>query len=327
MDSFVKTHIAPKGVACLCGSADCAGYSSGFKLLRDSRKRFVKLPPFLEKGSSPTRNQQRECYLRYLLPNHPVEKEAPSNFIALHHFDPTIVSQCNDKIPLTLSCGQAVELRMKLSDKDKVVNENGLPCFLFCPCYPPVRVKQDLAMLAATGNSPTTPGESKVGNISCPVVQKKVLLREIEIKSWSSSVKVPTFVTVALDDDESDISSIPHEQPQDDSDKDSFGEQCNNKTTFLDLDDIALHDSEFFNAYDEIAHLQEAAASTTEKESCLHTQESFREIQKKSIQVQILLKELLGTVSGEGNNEELHVLVKQMMDAVNDIEATSSAHV
>jgi hypothetical protein len=156
-EEFVKTHIAPEGVTCLCGNAECGGLSAAFAILGDARKRFVKLPRYLEKGSSPDRNKQREAYLRYILPKNK-QNEPPngSNYIALFHFHPGILwdsfstqTPGKNQIPKTISCGQAVELRMVLSEKDKVQDANGMPAFIFCPTYPLNKVKEDLEALTS----------------------------------------------------------------------------------------------------------------------------------------------------------------------------------
>lgn len=136
--NFIKTVHAPDGTVCLCGSTECTSTTLAFAMMGDARgKRWVELPPYLQKGSSSARNQQRECFLRHLSPKHNVSDETPSQYIALHHFHPGILWDCSGKnqIPKYLSLGKAVELRMKLDEKAKCTDENGMPAFLYCPNY------------------------------------------------------------------------------------------------------------------------------------------------------------------------------------------------
>jgi hypothetical protein len=118
------------------------------------------------------------------LPNHDLSQETLSEFIALHHFHPTIVKENTRKIPKSLSLGKAVQLKMMLSEKDKVVDENtGLPYFIFVPNYAKNNVKRDL----------------------------ETLVQETEIEDWSdkeseaSTVEIPEHISF---DEESDVSSI-----------------------------------------------------------------------------------------------------------------------
>ena len=100
-NDFVKTHRVPEDTICLCSDAECAGLTAGFADLRDARKRFVRLPPH-ENVDSPfyqERNRRREAYLRHILPNHDPTRETSSEFIALHHFHPTIIKENARKIP------------------------------------------------------------------------------------------------------------------------------------------------------------------------------------------------------------------------------------
>jgi hypothetical protein len=328
-DSFVKTYIAPKGVTCLCGKAECSGFSAAFKVLRDSRKRFVKLPPYTEDESS---NSQRACYLRHLLPNHPVERETPSNYIALHHFYPT--QRHHKHIPLVVSLGEAVQLRMALNDKDKVMDENGMPAYHYCPNYPPEKVKQDLSKLAASQGEQTPPQEedtpppqekaeaisnkpesNEALKVVLPLKMKDSKVQDDE-RSVDTTIQVPSLVTIRVDDGEhSNISSIPHEENEDDFALTPWNPVGHTIIDCDDLDGDDWKDSDFFNTYQEISQLNAASLP----------QEQFREIHKKSCQVQVLLKELLETLHGVEQDHRVQVLVQQVMDKVGDIDAVASS--
>jgi hypothetical protein len=333
-DSFVKTHIAPKGVKCLCGTAECSGFSAAFKVLLDPRKRFIKLPPYKEDTS---RNSQRACYLRHLLPNHPVERKTPSNYIALHHFYPT--KDHHKQIPLVVSQGEAAQLRMPLSDTDKVLDENGIPVYRFCPNYPSEQVKKDLSKLAASQQEKQTvplrekdtppKQEKKTEAISnkpksnetlkaavAPLKMKESKVQYDE-RLVDTTIQVPSLVCID-DGDHSNISSIPHEENEDD-----FALTPWNPVghTIIDLDDLGGDDDEnkendFFNTYQDISQVNPA--------SSLH-EEKFQDIHKKSCQVQVMLKELLGTLYGGEQDHHVQVLVQQIMDKVGDIEAVASS--
>lgn len=197
-EALVKTINAPEGTICLCNNAECSALTLAFRMMGDARKRFVVLPPYLEKGSSPHRNKQRESFLRYLLPKHDVRKETSSNYIALHHFHAGILwdsIQVSNSIPKTLSCGQAVELRMRLSEKDKVVDESGMPAFVFCPNYPLAQVKKDLEELSSETmihEDPSVDHDSNAETKKQPTVFEEL----------------PKQVHVDTSDEDSDMSSI-----------------------------------------------------------------------------------------------------------------------
>jgi hypothetical protein len=148
----VKAHSLREDAVCLCGKKECAGLTAAFSVLGDARKRFVELPP----RSSPDCTKQREAYLRHVLPkNKKKQKEPSSNYLALFHFHPEIVRDAftqapgKNQIPKTISFGKAVQLRMILSEKDKVQDDNGMPAFIYCPTYPLEKVKQDLEALTS----------------------------------------------------------------------------------------------------------------------------------------------------------------------------------
>lgn len=193
-NSFVTTHHAPEGVTCLCGDIECSGLTNTFKVLKDTRKRFVKLPKEF--------SQRRESYLRYLLPEHPVEQQISSNYIAVHHFHPAVLNRQQHGIPKTISLGTAVQLRMILDHRDKVTDESGMPAFVFVPNYTKEQVKHDVIDLAREKRK-----ERKTANHKTAVESK-------EEKSQASSVEIPTLVVVD-DDEESDVSSIHHEEDGD----------------------------------------------------------------------------------------------------------------
>jgi len=192
--SFIKTHNVPNGV-CLCGNTDCSGLTAAFRVLRNARKRSVTLPPYHKHGD----NRQRESYLRYLLPNHPVQEPTCTSYIALHHFHPSIIEQYHHKIPKTLSLGQAVQLRMMLCTRDKVIDTDGMPALLFVPNYPYDAVKQDLLTLA----------QEYGRKVDKPTVSKD------ETVSTLSSSCVPSYVSFDDGDEMSDISSICQEGVED----------------------------------------------------------------------------------------------------------------
>ena len=190
-NDFVKTHKLAEDTICLCSDAECAGLTAGFANLRDARQRFVKLPPRDEANvDSPfyqERNRRREAYLRHILPNHDPTQDTPTEFIALHHFHPTIIKENARKIPKSLSLGQAVQLKMILSEKDKVVDENGgLPYFIFVPNYAKNQVKKDLETLAQEAQPQDCTGTD-------------------DEESEASTVEIPEHISF---DDESDVSSI-----------------------------------------------------------------------------------------------------------------------
>lgn len=189
-NDFVKTHKVPEDTKCLCGDDECQELTAGFANLRDARQRFVKLPPsdeaHLDSPFYQERNRRRQAYLRHL--NVPDHKETISDYIALHHFHPLIIQEYTRKIPKTLSLGKAVQLKMMLSEKDKVVDETtGMPYFMFVPNYAKINVKKDL----------------------------ETLIQETEVNDWTntgdddeseaSTIEIPEHISF---DEESDVSSI-----------------------------------------------------------------------------------------------------------------------
>ena len=192
--SFIKTHNVPSE-SCLCGDAECGGLTAAFRVLRDARKRYIMIPPYQSNGD----NQLRESHLRHVLPQHSVEQDTPTNYIALHHFYPSTVEKFHHKIPKTLSLGQAVLLRMAFDVRDKVTDEYGMPAIVNCPNYPKDSVKQDLMALAKAITA-----QKKQSQESTPV----------QDETSESSSFIPAYV--AIEEDElSDISSIYHEDDED----------------------------------------------------------------------------------------------------------------
>lgn len=99
---------------CMCGdSATCRGLTAAFTLLEDPRKRFVRIPHF--RNTTRSNNKVREAYLKYLLPEHPIEEETPTKYVAAHHFHPVIVLVHPD-VPRTLTKQEAERLGLKLED-------------------------------------------------------------------------------------------------------------------------------------------------------------------------------------------------------------------
>lgn len=139
---------------CLCANPDeCRGLSAAFAILKDGRKGFVKLPNWREEPESQyyvERNLQRECYLRHLLPGHPVQEPTPTKNIALHHFHPKVTRRFLDKrqkeIPKTITEEEMMHLGIPANDRDRVIDEFGFPTgeFIFVPNYPVPKVKEDL---------------------------------------------------------------------------------------------------------------------------------------------------------------------------------------
>lgn len=134
----VKTVTRPQGVTCLCGDSECTHLTGAFTVLNDARRRFVLLP---------TEKQRRESHLRHLFPNSkkhsPLFNSQENHYIALHHFHPSLISK-DGTLPKNISLGQACQLRMKLDQRDKVIDNNGMPAFLTVPNYPLERVEMDL---------------------------------------------------------------------------------------------------------------------------------------------------------------------------------------
>ena len=83
---------------------------------------------------------------------------------------------------------------MVLDHRDKVTDESGMPAFVFVPNYTKEQAKQDLKQLARDFGMKKMGGEDSA--------------------SESSSVEIPTLVVVD-DDEQSDVSSIQHENDED----------------------------------------------------------------------------------------------------------------
>ena len=125
---------------CICRDAvACKGLTSAFSMLEDARGGFVRLPRFEENPSSQyyvERNAQRAAYLRYLLPDHPVEKETKAKHVAMHHFHSRIVADLTPqrRFPKTLSQDDMDKLGMAKCQEDEVLDEQGLPTGFYCLC-------------------------------------------------------------------------------------------------------------------------------------------------------------------------------------------------
>lgn len=146
------------GKDCLCeNQAACRGLTAAFSMLgNDPRSGFVRIPNYKEHPESQfyvERNMQREAYLRYLLPDHPVEKETLAKDVALHHFHPRVVarlvSNLQKNIPRTVPERELIQLGLILDERDKLKDEDGnyTGRCIFAPCYPIEKSKQDLKRL------------------------------------------------------------------------------------------------------------------------------------------------------------------------------------
>lgn len=146
------------GKDCLCEDrVACRGLTAAFSMLgNDPRSLFVRLPNYKENPTTQyyiERNQQREAYLRYLLPNHPVEQETLARDVALHHFHPRIVSRLVSKlqknIPRTLPEKEIKRMKLKIHERDRIYDEDGNPTgrCIFAPNYPMEKSKEDLKRL------------------------------------------------------------------------------------------------------------------------------------------------------------------------------------
>ena len=146
------------GKDCLCeNTVACRGLTAAFSLLgNDPRSGFVRLPNYKANPTSQyyiERNLQREAYLRYLLPDHAVEKETLAKDVALHHFHPRVVarlvSNLQKNIPRTISERELKQLRLKVDMRDRILDEEGKPTgrCIFAPSYPIEQSKEDLKRL------------------------------------------------------------------------------------------------------------------------------------------------------------------------------------
>jgi len=181
-DAFIRTQNVPDGTVCVCGDKECGGLTAAFGFMRDARKRFVDL--------STLPQQHQQAYLRHLK----ATNQEHSHYIALHHFHPTIFREHPHKIPKTLSLGQAVQLRLPLSEKDKVTEPNGMLAFLYCPTYSKEQVKIDLENVTPETRMQET-ADSVISDDSVEQQQEEQVVFDI-----------PEHVE--LDDDLSDMSSI-----------------------------------------------------------------------------------------------------------------------
>lgn len=140
---------------CICrDEVACKGLTSAFSMLEDARGGFVRLPRHVENPSSQyyvERNAQRAAYLKYLLPDHPVEQETHANHVAMHHFHAKIVADLTPqrRFPKTLSKEDMDKLGMHKCQEDEVLDEQGLPTgfYFFVPTYPIAMAKNDVKRL------------------------------------------------------------------------------------------------------------------------------------------------------------------------------------
>jgi len=180
------------GKDCLCENrVACRGLTAAFSLLgNDPRSGFVRLPNYKEAlPENPLseyyieRNQQREAYLRYLLPDHPVEKETLAKDVALHHFHPTIVARLVSKlqknIPRTLPEKELKRLKLHIHERDRLLDESGNPTgrCIFAPNYPLENCKDDLKRLLrlcrTLNEASKTPNEKASSPTSSPKSKRK----------------------------------------------------------------------------------------------------------------------------------------------------------
>ena len=150
------------GKDCVCENrVACRGLTAAFSLLgHDPRSGFVRLPNYKQDVPENTlseyyreRNQQREAYLRYLLPGHAVEQETLAKDVALHHFHPRIVARLVSKlqknIPRTMTEKELKRLKIEIDDRDRILDSEGNPTgrCIFAPNYPIEKCKEDLKRL------------------------------------------------------------------------------------------------------------------------------------------------------------------------------------
>lgn len=185
-DAFVKTCIAPDDTTCLCGDRECSGLTAAFSILQDARQRFIDLDGI--------NVRQKQAYLRHI-----PHRNRASNHLALHHFHPVLLWEDPLDIPKTLSLGKAVEMRMPMSEKDKLTLPNGMPAYFYCPNYPKSLVKQDLENLTL---------ETRICETASLIVEEH---DDVTNKKEESDVveilDIPEHVAIE-EDDLSDVSSI-----------------------------------------------------------------------------------------------------------------------
>jgi hypothetical protein len=145
------------GKDCICENPiQCRGLTAAFSMLNDPRSHFVRLPNYKAAPTDPyfvERNQQREAYLRYLLPHHPVEQTTLARDVALHHFHPRIVARLVSKmqknIPKSLTEKELKRLKLTIHERDRILDQEGnfTGRCIFAPNYPMEQSKQDLKRL------------------------------------------------------------------------------------------------------------------------------------------------------------------------------------
>eukprot|EP00977_Amphora_coffeiformis_P003685 scaffold710_cov171-Amphora_coffeaeformis.AAC.54 len=146
--------------SCLCGTRDCVGLSSAFRVLgrKDPRSSFHRVPPRMSKKHTAQDRAAIEAirlaYITTLFPdetNRPKLKAGRDYFIAKHHFPPGLVMKFQ-KLPYTLPDNVLMEHK---------VNPEGMralgtllaephPCaksLMVVPNYPREETKRDLQIL------------------------------------------------------------------------------------------------------------------------------------------------------------------------------------
>ena len=185
-DAFIKTCIAPDDTTCLCGDNECSGLTAAFSILKDARQRFIDI-------SNMNDVRQKQAYLRHVR-----QRNRGSSYLALHHFHPLILREHSHSIPKTLSLGKAVEMRMQMSEKDKLTLANGMPALFFCPNYPKSLVGQDLENLDPQTRIPETASVIQKEKDDTPIKKKE---------SYVEILDIPEQVAIG-EDELSEVSSI-----------------------------------------------------------------------------------------------------------------------
>lgn len=163
---------------CVCGMGTaCFGMTQAFRMLKDQRCHFVELP---RHRKDPTdfklefRNNLRKSYLRELLRQNPTNetlKEQLSSetstsvpkvrqYIALHHFHPTVVQAFYEKsrtsgkkqkhkVPVTITGHELGELGMDCREENRILSVGATPTdgFYFTPSYSHKAAHNDLKEL------------------------------------------------------------------------------------------------------------------------------------------------------------------------------------
>lgn len=141
--------------ACLCGNPtnQCKGLTAAFAMLRDPRKSFIRIPRYhIKKGS----NEVRQAYLDCLLPDHPIEEETPTKYVAVHHFDPALVLAYSEyepsrldgekkrTVPRTITKQEVMELGLNVDCCDVMLDKELGRLYIAKPNYPRERAMADV---------------------------------------------------------------------------------------------------------------------------------------------------------------------------------------